>query len=84
MASFQGINEDCNKIIQQLCNHLREQFKDKEVIIILHLINYGLILSYLFLLCVDKILKAHCLDFFLIAAWPNGKLLSLILAIVVC
>ncbi|CAG2186821.1 ANG2 [Mytilus edulis] len=30
MASFQGINEDCNKIIHQLCDHLREQFKDKE------------------------------------------------------
>ncbi|KAL5021768.1 hypothetical protein ScPMuIL_000923 [Solemya velum] len=30
MPSFQGINEDCNSIIQELCQKLREQFKDKE------------------------------------------------------
>ncbi|KAJ8316807.1 hypothetical protein KUTeg_004711 [Tegillarca granosa] len=30
MPSFQGINEDCNRIIQELCEKLREQFKEKE------------------------------------------------------
>ncbi|XP_060076559.1 vacuolar protein sorting-associated protein 51 homolog [Ylistrum balloti] len=30
MPSFQGISEDCNKIIQELCQLLRQQFKNKE------------------------------------------------------
>ncbi|XP_076437425.1 vacuolar protein sorting-associated protein 51 homolog isoform X2 [Babylonia areolata] len=30
MPSFQGINHDCDAIIQQLCATLRQQFKEKE------------------------------------------------------
>ncbi|XP_067656588.1 vacuolar protein sorting-associated protein 51 homolog [Haliotis asinina] len=30
MPSFQGINRDCNAIIEELSNKLREQFKDKD------------------------------------------------------
>ena len=32
MTSFQGINQDCHQIIQQLCRTLRQQFKEKEVL----------------------------------------------------
>lgn len=31
MASFQGIQEDCNKIVSDLSQTLRQQFRDKEV-----------------------------------------------------
>ena len=31
MPSFQGINTDCDTIIAELCNKLREQFKDRDV-----------------------------------------------------
>lgn len=30
MTSFQGISQDCNQIIQNLCQILRQQFKEKE------------------------------------------------------
>ncbi|XP_022337186.2 vacuolar protein sorting-associated protein 51 homolog [Crassostrea virginica] len=30
MTSFQGISQDCNQIIQHLCQILRQQFKEKE------------------------------------------------------
>ena len=31
MPSFQGINSDCSQIIKELRDHLKQQFRDKEV-----------------------------------------------------
>ncbi len=31
MPSFQGIQQDCNQIVEQLRERLREQFRDKDV-----------------------------------------------------